>query len=520
MSNSIEITGKAACYCRSSNDASAIGLDTQRDELRKLAAAKGLMIVEEFSDMVLSGKDDQRPGFQALLRQIKDKDRRWNHLLALDTSRIARNQYLAHALHYECEKRGIKILYAKVPETNTVMDVVIRAVMQSFDELHSLMSREKGIAGMAENVRQGWRAGGRAPTGYRLEHIATGALRDGEAVTKSRLVPSDDAHKVCTYLQARAAGISRRQAASEANLVAGDSSLIGIEWNALTYAGHTVWNVHTERLPGGGYKGGTKRRPRADWVIQYDTHAQLISTEQAEAILAHLDTGRARTYRTKADYLLSGLLVTPEGKPWHGDGDNGYRVGKGRRIGQESIESAVVGMLQADMVSDVFVAELVREARRMSAPPPDERLKPLRGQVTAITVKIGRMAELAAESTAPRPFLEKIEELERQREKIAAELRNLEDQQQAAEVFRAIGEKDVRAMLAALAENLQAVDREALKELIGGLVERIELCPTALTARLHLKFAAGDFVASPRLSAQFPALRLIRSFQAQGRKAA
>jgi DNA invertase Pin-like site-specific DNA recombinase len=478
------------------------------------------MIVEEFSDMVLSGKDDQRPGFQALLRQIKDKDRRWNHLLALDTSRIARNQYLAHALHYECEKRGIKILYAKVPETNTVMDVVIRAVMQSFDELHSLMSREKGIAGMAENVRQGWRAGGRAPTGYRLEHIATGALREGEAVTKSRLVPSDDAHKVCTYLQARAAGVSRRQASSEAGITASDSSLIGIEWNALTYAGHTVWNVHTERLPGGGYKGGTKRRPRAEWVIQYDTHAQLISTEQAEAILAHLDTGRAKTYRTKADYLLSGLLVTPDGKPWHGDGDGSYRVGKGRRISQEAIEAAVVGMLQSDMVSDVFVAELVKEARRMSAPPPDDRLKPLRSQVTAITVKIGRMAELASESTAPRPFLEKIEELERQREKIASELQGLEDQQQAAEVFRAIGEKDVRAMLAALAENLQAVDREALKELIGGLVERIELCPTALTARLHLKFAAGDFLASPRLSAQFPALRVIRSFQAQGRKAA
>jgi hypothetical protein len=336
-------------------------------------------------------------------------------------------------------------------------------------------------------------------------------MRDGEAVTKSRLVPSDDAHKVCAYLQARAAGVSRRQACSEAGMPKiGDSSLIGIEWNALTYAGHTVWNVHTERLPGGGYKGGTKRRPRADWVIQYDTHAQLISTEQAEAILAQIDKGRAKSYRTKADYLLSGLLVTPDGKPWHGDGDGSYRVGKGRRVSKEAIESAVIGMLQADMISDVFVAELVKEARRMSAPPPDDRLKPLRSQVTAITVKIGRMAELASESTAPRPFMEKIEELERQREKIAAELRDLEDQQQAAEVFRAIGEKDVRAMLASLAENLQAVDREALKELIGGLVERIELCSTTLTAQLHLKFAAGDFLASPRRSQQFPALRVER----------
>jgi DNA invertase Pin-like site-specific DNA recombinase len=102
------------------------------------------------------------------LRRLKDPARSWNHLLALDTSRIARNQYLAHAFHYECEKRGIKVVYAKVPETNTLMDVVIRSVMQSFDQLHSLMSREKGLSGMAETLsRVG--AGGRAPYGCRLD---------------------------------------------------------------------------------------------------------------------------------------------------------------------------------------------------------------------------------------------------------------------------------------------------------------------------------------------------------------
>jgi len=42
-----------------------------------------------------------------------------------------------------------------------------------------------------------------------------------------------------------------------------DTSLIGIEWNALTYSGATVWNVTAERI-GGRYKGGSKRRPRAE----------------------------------------------------------------------------------------------------------------------------------------------------------------------------------------------------------------------------------------------------------------
>jgi len=48
---------------------------------------------------------------------------------------------------------------------------------------------------MAENVRQGFRAGGRAPFGYKLDHIKTGAIRDGKAITKSKLILSDDAEQ-------------------------------------------------------------------------------------------------------------------------------------------------------------------------------------------------------------------------------------------------------------------------------------------------------------------------------------
>ena len=75
-------------------------------------------------------------------------------------------------------------------ESDPIADMVIVGVMEEFDELHSLMSKEKGLAGMAENVRQGFRAGGRAPKGYQLVKIPTGTIREGEAVTKSRLEPS------------------------------------------------------------------------------------------------------------------------------------------------------------------------------------------------------------------------------------------------------------------------------------------------------------------------------------------
>jgi hypothetical protein len=101
------------------------------------------------------------------------------------------------------------------------------------------------------------------------------------------------------------------------------TSLISIEWNSLTYAGHTVWNVNAERV-GGAYVGGKKRRPRNEWQVTRDTHPALIDDKQANYLLDCLETstlGQA-VYKAKAagsPYLLTPLLETPEGTPWKGE---------------------------------------------------------------------------------------------------------------------------------------------------------------------------------------------------------
>ena len=488
---------QAALYLRSSKDRHDVSLDAQRRELVALAKARNLAIVEEFADAVESGKDDQRPGFQALLRRLRDPERTWACLLALDTSRIARNQYLAHALHYESEKRGIRVVYAKVPETNSLMDLVIRSIFQAFDQFHSLMSREKGLAGMAENVRQGWRAGGRAPMGYRLERVPTGAMREGVPVTKSRLAINADASRIGAYLKARAAGLPRASAARNAGLESPTTTLLGLERNALTYAGHTVWNVEAERIDG-VYKGGMKRRPRAEWLIQYDTHEALISTDEAEAILARLEAGRPNTRRRAAAYLLSGLLRAPGGAPWHSSGDGFYRLGKGRRIARESLEAAVVARVVDDLRSDAFVDELVAEARRVAAPRAPDTLRPLRERIGELNARIHRMGELAAACETPRVFFEKMQAAERERGTLLAELAAADVEERTAEALRTLSAADVRRILEGLAGHLEGLDREGMKDFLGGLVEQIELTDDAAECRIHYRISTGDKLATPR----------------------
>jgi hypothetical protein len=53
--------------------------------------------------------------------------------------------------------------------------------------------------------------------------------------------------------------------------------------------------------------------------------------------------------------------------------------------------------------------------------------------------------------------------------------------------MREIKESDVKAMLSAMADNLPELDRDALKDLLRGLVDRITLNHQSLACCIHYK---------------------------------
>src|SRR5882672_278377 len=138
----------AALYLRSSKDRSDVSIDAQRRELQNLSASKGLAIAAEFTDVVVSGKDDNRPGFQRLLAELKAPGRAWSAILMFDTSRLSRNQHVAHVFRHECKKRGVSVHFAMTPDLEGVAGIILPAVLHAMDEVHSFLSREKGLAGM------------------------------------------------------------------------------------------------------------------------------------------------------------------------------------------------------------------------------------------------------------------------------------------------------------------------------------------------------------------------------------
>lgn len=454
---------RAALYLRSSKDRHDVSIDAQRRDLKVLAKARSQAVVTEFVDAVESGKDEDRPGFQALLRAIRNPRRGWDTLLVLDTSRIARRRHIAIVFEeVECKRHGITVIYKSLPETDPVTEMLLKSILQAMDEWHSLTSRQKGLAGMRENVRQGFRAGGRAPLGYRLEHTDTGAIRDGQAVKKSKLTLAPEADSVRSYLQARARGV-RRAAAGLANVNA--SSQVNIEWNALTYAGHTVWNVNAEA------GSGRKRRPRSEWVIQRDTHPALITDGEAESILARLEAYNHKVSRNRdAGYLLAGILVSADGQVFHGDRGS-YRV-KGRQVRADAVDAAVAASVLQDIQSPAFVREVTNSARAARR---QDTAKPLRDELATLDGRLARLLGLLEQTDQPGPLLRQMESLEGERVGLAERLAEAERDDAESAALSRISEHEVRRMLIEQAQAIDGSDPDAMRTALQGLLERVEL---------------------------------------------
>ena len=258
-----------------------------------------------------------------------------------------------------------------------------------------------------------------------------------------------------------------------------------------------MWNVHNE-MTEDGYMGGVKRRPRTEWLMQRDTHQALITDTEAEAILKQLELGRIKTHKTRAKYLLTGMLINPEGEVLHGDGGY-YRVGK-KSVKMTRVDGAVLSQIAEDLQSDAFVSALVKSAHKSSMRSNDgAELENAQKTIRAIDGKIDRLSNLLAETSTPAPLLRKIEALEQERSDIRKLIETIETATKQASALRQIESKDVKMILQGIAESIDELDRDDLKEILRNLIERIVFDFATLDCCIYYKIPvkSRDLVASP-----------------------
>ncbi len=467
---------RVALYLRSSKDRHDVSVESQRRELTQYAADQGDIIVAEFVDKVESAKTANRPAFQEMMAEVKSPNCRFQKILCYDTSRFSRRQYDAQFYKHLLKKHCIELVFYKLPKTDPLMDSVLESLMEIFDEFHSHKSKMDGLRGMRENVKKGWRAGGRAPTGYRLSRTVVGT-RDGEPICKSKLEPDPKMFGVVQkYLKLRLQGISRIKAAEEAKLSLAKTSLIYLEESALTYAGHTVWNRHNETIDG-KYVGGKRYRDRKEWVIQRNTHMAMISEEEAELLLSVREQERrSRKRKRVSHYLLSGILVCRCGSNMIGE-SGFYRCQKrcgNRGIKKETIEKIVVEQVFERIHTPEMLRKLKQqienEQKKSSARDLNQEI---RREVKRIEKQIDELIDLLHQMQNKRPILERIDALEEDRKALLDRMNGSEEK--AKSIILSISMKTLKHFLKEYRESFDQGDVERKKGLLRNCIAKAEL---------------------------------------------
>ena len=355
--------------------------------------------------------------------------------------------------------------------------------------------------------------------------------------------------QVGKFLALRSEGVNRAEAMRRADLSDRNAAtMIGVEKNALIYTGHLVWNRRQkQRASREDPHQRMLARGEDEWVMSEEkTHDALITRAQADAVLAIAAVKQKQVRRMKNDhdFLLTGLLYTPDGTPfWCETSSGNYRAGaKGKRISQWLIEEEVINKIHRDSQSQAFRRKLLKAAKAFGAgivvdvamidAEIAERRRQLDNLITLVAsgskAAAARVAELEAE----------VGRLEQQKadQATAAHVKGKIDQLTEQDMAQWLMSMDLFALRAGVvsqsdkgdplldvpefAEEAEKTNSEArlrVRRWITGLLDRVVFDPSSRLVALHYKWAGGVLLASPRGNNDNPTLASAFSVRRQRR---
>ena len=156
---------KAVIYARYSSHAQREeSIEGQLRECKDFALKNGLTVIGEYCDHALSGKNDNRPEFQ---RMIKDSEKgHFEAVIMYTLDRFARNRYDSAIYKAKLKKNGIRLFYAKQPMPDTPEGIILESVLEGYAEYYSENLSRSIKRGMKENALHGLAPGQIPPLGY------------------------------------------------------------------------------------------------------------------------------------------------------------------------------------------------------------------------------------------------------------------------------------------------------------------------------------------------------------------
>ena len=177
---------RTALYLRVSTERQAdrdLSVPAQERLLREHADRHGWMVVAVYRDEGISGRTDDRPGFQSMIADARAG--RFSRILVWKFSRFARSRY--HSIVYKTRLRrecNVDVVSASEPIMEGPFGQAVEGFIESLDQAYSEILAEEVRRGMTEAVRRGRRPGGIPPYGFRMIDAVMEVREDEAAVIR------------------------------------------------------------------------------------------------------------------------------------------------------------------------------------------------------------------------------------------------------------------------------------------------------------------------------------------------
>ena len=136
----------AVIYARySSSNQREVSIDQQVDQCREFAKRKGMRIIEVYADAAISGKTDNRPQFQKMMRDSKKGA--FDYVIAWKSNRIGRNMLQAMVNEVKLTEAGVRCLYVEEDFDDTAAGRFALRNMMNVNQFY--------IENMAEDITRG-----------------------------------------------------------------------------------------------------------------------------------------------------------------------------------------------------------------------------------------------------------------------------------------------------------------------------------------------------------------------------
>lgn len=298
---------KVAIYIRVSTTYQ-VDKDSLPMQRKDLAAYSSLVLgtddYEIFEDAGYSGKNTDRPSFQAMMARIRKGE--FSHVLVWKIDRISRNLLDFAEMFKELQKLHVTFVSKNEQfDTSSAMGEAMLKIILVFAELERNMTSERVTATMISRASSGIWNGGKIPYGYEYDKEKNlFSIREDEAVV-CRLIRDN-------YLRTK----SLVQTARIINSM-GYKTRSGTDWTPAS-----TWKICESPFYAGIYRynrckvDGTSRilKPENEWVLVSDHHPAIFTIEEHNTMASMRDHNSrsihliGRSHMGEHVHLFGGLV--------------------------------------------------------------------------------------------------------------------------------------------------------------------------------------------------------------------